>query len=106
MNTWQRRAAKKKTAVYGVTSFEMQSFEASLIVDGVCKEFIQRFPGRFIGPIHDAVLCTKDLTGEVVEIMKAVFQRRGLYPSIKIEVGGRVLREIHSCRNTIKHDVF
>jgi hypothetical protein len=56
MNTCQRRAAKKKTAAYGVTSFEMQSVEATLIVDGVCKEFIQRFPGRFIGPIHDAVL--------------------------------------------------
>ncbi len=106
MNTWQRRAAKKRTAVYGVTSFEMQSLEASLIVDGVCKEFIQRFPGRFIGPVHDAVLCTQDLTEDVVEIMKAVFQRRDLYPSIKIEVGGRVLREIHSCRKTIKHDVF
>jgi hypothetical protein len=106
MNTWQRRAAKKKTAAYGVTSFEMQSLEASLIVDGVCKEFIQRFPGRFIGPIHDAVLCTKDLTQEVIEIMNGVFQKESLNPSIKIEVGGRVLREIHSCRNTIKHDVF
>ena len=106
MNTSQRRAAKKKTAAYGVTSFEMQSLEASLIVDGVCKEFIQRFPGRFIGPIHDAVLCPKDLTEDVVEIMNGVFQRRGLYPSIKIEEGGRGLREIHSCRNTIKHDVF
>lgn len=106
MNTWQRRAARKKTAAYGVTSFEMQSLEASLIVDGVCKEFIQRFPGRFIGPIHDAVLCPKDLTEGVVEIMNGAFQRRGLHPSIKIEVGGRVLREIHPCRNTIKHDVF
>jgi len=106
MNTRQRRAAKKKTAAYGVTSFEMQSLEASLIVVGVCNKFIQRFPWRFIGPIHDAVLCPKDLTEEVIDIMKAVLQRKGLYPSIKIEEGGRVLREIHSCRNTIKHDVF
>ena len=106
MNTPERRRAKKNTAAYGITSFEMQQLEASMIIEKVCKEFIAKFPDRFVGSIHDAVLCPRDLVEHVVEIMREVFLRWDIQPSFKITEGGRVMKEIYSCRRTIKSDVF
>jgi hypothetical protein len=88
MNTEIRRKAGKKTSAYAITAFEMQRLEAEIMLEGVCTQFLTRYPDEFIAPVHDAVLVQEKMRFAAEEILREQFGTRGLKPRVGVTKGG------------------
>ena len=84
MKRLKRAQGTKFTEPHRIASNEMQSMEAEIIIQGVCAEYIRRFPGEFIAPIHDAILIPNRMKGHVIDIVYQVVSNKKLQPQIKI----------------------
>lgn len=62
-----------------------QRFEAETIVDDVGAYLMQHHSDEPVATIHDAVLCRQVFAPTVQKIIKAKFERFGVFPTVKIE---------------------
>jgi hypothetical protein len=88
MNTEIRRKAGKRTCAYAITAFEMQRLEAEIMIEGVCAQFLTKYPDEFIAPVHDAVLVQEKMRFAAEEILREKFAMRGLKPRVGVTKGG------------------
>lgn len=89
------RGTTKRTDPHRIASNEMQSMEAEIIIQGVCAEYIKKFPGEFIAPIHDAILIPDRMRSHVIEIIYQAVSDKRLQPQIKITGPDQQSERIH-----------
>lgn len=65
----------------------LQCIESEIMIDGVLEPFMEKNPGIFITPIHDAFLVTEDYVSELkAAIEKRFIDRFGLAPTVRVKM--------------------
>lgn len=63
----------------------LQQLESWLVIEQVCGRFVQRYPGKFLISLHDAVYCRQEMLGALIESFEQVFSELDFRPTLKVE---------------------
>ncbi|MBX9584959.1 MAG: hypothetical protein K2X87_32035 [Gemmataceae bacterium] len=70
---------------YTQASKLLQRVESSLVINRVVRRLMEALPDAFVATIHDSVLTTRDVAGEVEAAVRREFGRVGLTPTLRWE---------------------
>lgn len=79
--------SESKKANYKDLAIKLQNIESDIVINNVLGEIAQKYPDSFVLPIHDALICSKDMFSIVQQLMlEKAEQIIGYTPTIKYEL--------------------